>query len=316
MKEYVCLIGGINLDIKGISGTDSNLADSHRGKVTISPGGVARNISENLSRLDVPVYLLGSIGDDYFGNFILEETKNAGVNTDYIIKSTEIQTSKYLSVSGNNGDLTYAVNDMNESLDLIDVDYIKNNLDLLKKSEMIVLDTNLSKEVLNEVIKFANKNHIPVFIDAVSSSKSRIIKHLKGKINYLSPNINEFETIFRRFYDTSDILEDLNKGMYKNFQFIILKRGKDGIYLINVEESTIFMCSGLELNVTEPNGAGDAFNAGFIYAIMNGCDSEVASKIGICAASFALKSEYSVSKNLSQEILMELYKQNMNNNEF
>jgi pseudouridine kinase len=104
MQKYVCAIGGINLDIKGISDSDAK-ADSNLGKVHFTPGGVARNISENLAKLNVPVYLLGCIGEDANGNLIEDKTKLAGVNTEHVFKNPDVKTSVYLSVSNNTGEL-------------------------------------------------------------------------------------------------------------------------------------------------------------------------------------------------------------------
>ncbi len=313
MQEYVCIIGGINIDIKGIAGTFSKEPDSHPGKIYFTPGGVARNIAENLARLDIPVYLLGCVGNDYFGNYIIEETRNKGVNTDYIIKFSSVSTAKYLSVSANDRNLHFAVNDMKETLELISPEYIIKNKNLLENSKLIAADTNLSIETLNAIIEIANQNSIPLFIDTVSSAKAAIVNKLSGKIEYLSPNLLENENLFGNYDKMSEILRT---GIFKNFGYIILKKGIEGVTIIDVENELSFEVDALGVEVVEPNGAGDAFNAGFVYGVIRNYDVQIAARIGICAAHFTLKSEKSVSDELTQKNLLDFYNQKISENEF
>ncbi len=168
MDKYVCVIGGINIDIKGIANSQIQTGESNEGHIHLNSGGVARNIAENLALLDIPVYLLGCTGTDYFGDFIIEETSKAGVNRDLIIRSDEAVSSKYLSVTGNDGNMIYGLNDMKDSLKHITIEYVDDNLQLLKESCFIIADTNLSSTILNKVVSIGNQFSIPVFIVPIS----------------------------------------------------------------------------------------------------------------------------------------------------
>jgi len=311
MNKYVCVVGGINLDIKGVAESGNITSDSHPGKIIFTPGGVARNISENLARLGMPVYLFGCAGNDLQGELILAETKKAGVNVQYVLKSDLCSTAKYLSVSNSHGDLSYAVNDMKDSLSLITADYISSNSEILESAGFIVLDTNLSQDVLQFVINFANKNNIPVFVDTVSSAKAVVIKGLRGAIDYLSPNIHEYESLFGKTTDNKAKLRLIQNGVFRNYKYIIVKKGKEGIDIIDVENSNVSSVKGLKPDVREPNGAGDAFNAGFIFGLIEDYDVVESSKIGICAAYYTLMSENSVSNEITRQKVLDLYKQKL-----
>ncbi|MGQ7169018.1 PfkB family carbohydrate kinase, partial [Escherichia sp. R-CC3] len=48
---------------------------------TFTPaGGVGRNIAHNLALLGRDVHLISAIGNDFYGETLLEETRRAGVN--------------------------------------------------------------------------------------------------------------------------------------------------------------------------------------------------------------------------------------------
>ncbi len=312
MQKYVCAIGGINLDIKGITDNLSHAADSHIGKIHTAPGGVARNVAENLSRLKIPVYLLGCIGTDGNGKIVSDKTNEAGVNTEHIMTSDKINTAVYLSVSDNEGNLISAVNDMKESLNMITVEYLKEKTKVITNSRIIFADTNLNKESLQYVITTANENKIPLYIDTVSGKKSSVIKDLQGKIDYLSPNLNEFNNIFGEF-NIDRINWKLEDAAFQKFRFIILKRGEKAAVLLDIKKNKVKLIKPIELDVVEPNGAGDAFNAGFIYGLMNQYEEYDSTQLGICAAHFALKSIHSVSEKLTEESLLQLFKRKSQN---
>lgn len=316
MKDYIISAGGINIDIKGITYSEKKEADSYPGKIYFTPGGVARNVSENLARLGFNVCLLGCTGDDYFGNYILHETHKANVNTDFVIKSPDVKTSEYLSVSNRSGSFFYAVNDMKESTDLIDREYIIRNLSLIENSKMIIADTNLKKDILQDLVAVAAQKNIPIFIDAVSTEKAQTLKDLDGKIDYLSLNYEEYQSIFGKIRKAADIFDKLYSGDFHNYRYIILKKGKSGAGLVEVAEELVISGKSLCDEVKETNGAGDAFNAGFIFGLLNGFNPADSLRAGNCASYFSLQTYKSVSEELNRENLMILFNQKPKSKEY
>ena len=64
MQDYVAVIGAVNMDVGGRPFKALIPRDSNPGTVSLSPGGVGRNIAHNLRLLDVPVvfWLFASSG--------------------------------------------------------------------------------------------------------------------------------------------------------------------------------------------------------------------------------------------------------------
>ena len=310
MSDYVCAIGGINADVKGISAGHSE--DSHPGKVIITPGGVARNISENLALLGLNVYLFGCAGNDIFGRLVLEATEKAGVNTKRIILSQGKRTGVYLSVSDESGNLIRAVNDMQETSGLIDREYIDKNLEFILQSRLIILDTNLESEVLTYLTSAVKEKKVPVFIDAVSPSKVKKVTNIKSEIDYLSLNTSEYRFLFGRDYESGKH-QPHESANTKN---ILLRNGAEGAALLTGNEE--IFTDAAATDILEPNGAGDAFNSGFIYGLLKGCGKRDSMIYGKCASKFVLESECSAGGNLNAGSLENLFNQTIkkNRNEF
>ena len=67
----IAVIGGANIDISAKHSAPVAVAgDSQRGKISVSAGGVARNIAENLARLGSAVQLITGLGDDWFSALV------------------------------------------------------------------------------------------------------------------------------------------------------------------------------------------------------------------------------------------------------
>lgn len=86
------------MDIRGMADIHYPQAASHPGTIHCSAGGVGRNIAHNLALLGRDVHLLSVIGDDFYGEMLLEETRRAGVNVSGCVRLHGQSTSTYLQL--------------------------------------------------------------------------------------------------------------------------------------------------------------------------------------------------------------------------
>ncbi|MFY9612986.1 MAG: PfkB family carbohydrate kinase, partial [Tissierellaceae bacterium] len=78
--DYIVVVGGTNVDIQGFPKDRLILRDSNIGSVKVSLGGVARNIAENITRLGINTKLISIIGDDGYGQIVLEQSRKIGLD--------------------------------------------------------------------------------------------------------------------------------------------------------------------------------------------------------------------------------------------
>ena len=60
-KPYVCVIGGLNIDLQGSSDAPLVFNDSNPGEIEMSAGGVGRNIAENMARISIDSKILSYV---------------------------------------------------------------------------------------------------------------------------------------------------------------------------------------------------------------------------------------------------------------
>ncbi|MFI2707875.1 PfkB family carbohydrate kinase, partial [Nocardioides sp. CER28] len=107
----VLVIGGANVDLKARSAAPVVAATSNPGSASLTPGGVGRNIAENLARLGTATTLLTAIGPDALGDDLLAATAAAGVGVS-LVRRSEVGTGTYTAVLDDGGELVVAVADM------------------------------------------------------------------------------------------------------------------------------------------------------------------------------------------------------------
>ena len=71
-ESPVLVIGNAGIDVIGRFKNQSQSGTSNPGHIRTSFGGVARNVAENLARLDQPVTLLSVVGRDSAGDDLLQ----------------------------------------------------------------------------------------------------------------------------------------------------------------------------------------------------------------------------------------------------
>src|SRR5512139_1696900 len=141
----VLVIGTAGVDIVGRLKGDLQPRTSNPAQISTSFGGVARNVAENLARLGQAVRLVTAVGQDQAGEHLLQETAEAGVNVDYVLRSPQYPTRTYLGVVNTSGELQFALDDM-RAVSALSGDYLRQCEGLFRDSSLVFIDANLPKE--------------------------------------------------------------------------------------------------------------------------------------------------------------------------
>lgn len=303
--SYVTVIGGANIDIQGFPNDKLLLNDSNPGKVKVSLGGVARNISENLVKMDIDTKLITTIGDDIYGNKILNECKISGIDMQHSLVLKNRQSSIYLSVLDENGDMKVAIADM-DIINEIDISYTRSKSHIIKNSKTIVLDTNLKKEVIEYIV--ANFKGIDFFIDTVSTAKAKKIRDLIGYFHTIKPNRIEAEVLTGFKIDNEEsIKRAIQYFIDHGVKRVYISLGEKGVYCGN--EERIEYLPSPKIKVINVTGAGDAFMAGLVYSYLNDLSLKESAKFSMAASLLAISHENTINPNMSVSNIQKMIKE-------
>lgn len=308
-KNYVVVIGGLNIDIAGLSGPIYREKDSNIGEVSINVGGVGQNIAQNLTKLDTPTYLITVYGGDYFGKIAKMECEKNNINLDYAECLDNYRSSIYLYINDSDGDLVTAINDM-KIVDYITPDFLANKLDFINQASIVVLDCNLSQETIEWICQNVTS---PIFVDPVSVVKADRIKNVLNKIDTLKPNEHEVQILtgIKVVDETSakQAATQLNNMGVKN---VFISLGSQGILCSRNGEVDIVR--PVARKIVSTNGAGDCSMATIVWSRFNYGDALPLSEVGLftqAAASITLESPLAVAPELTVKNVVLRAQENM-----
>jgi pseudouridine kinase len=266
-KTQVVAMGGANMDVSVSSKLPLLPHDSTPGEIHCNPGGVARNVAENLARLGVNVILISAVGNDLFGQRLTQATAQAGVNVDALHVLQGQRTASYMALHGPAGELTVAVNDMG-ILEALSPGLLQAHHALFRQADCIVLDCNLSAGSLAWVLQ--TDTVAPVFVDAVSVAKcTRLLPHL-AQIHTLKVNRLEAQALTGRAVTSVDDALDASRHLHAmGVRNVVLSLGHDGACWCDAS-GNLGHEPARTVQVVNTNGAGDAMMAGLVQAHLAG----------------------------------------------
>lgn len=258
----IVVIGGANIDIKAKVNEPNRLGTSNPGVVSMTAGGVGRNIAHNLARLGADVALISIVGRDVHGDAVLEQTRKAGVDVSRLVR-TSTSTGSYVAYLDHDGELVTALNDM-RSMEELTPQLVAAQAAALDKARLVVADCNLPQETLNFVAELAGAKLV---VEPVSVPKSRkLIEALKvAPLLLASPNFDQIEHLA----GTRDIEAAFAFMHGKGLQNVVIHAGPEGA----------FVSDGVDIDhveaqppqhIADVTGAGDAAVAGLVHGLLQG----------------------------------------------
>lgn len=301
--RYVVTVGSVNMDVCGYANTQLVYEDSNPGKIKCTPGGVGRNISQNIALLGAECHLVSVVGDDFYGTTLLEQAKLAGVNVDNCHRLHGENTSTYVSLLDGNGEMLVAINDM-RILEKLTPALLSHSKDLIQHSGVLVLDCNLTEDALAWL--FTNAGNVPVFVDTVSAFKAPKIKNWLSHIHTLKPNRIEAEILSgMKISQANDAPAVAQWFHQQGVQRLALSMGSHGVYFSEVDGQQGWSAP-LPTQVVNVTGAGDAMMAGLVSCWLEDFPLDHSIRFAQGCSAMTLASEFTNNPNLSQGSVQKL----------
>ena len=293
----VC-IGGLNIDRKlrllsnSLHGS-SNPCESHE-----TPGGVVRNVAENLARLGLPVALVAAVGDDAGGRMLLEQAAQVGIDTRAVIRLRRHASDSYTAVLAPDGSLELGLASM-PLVESLNPWALAASKALRAGAALVVADGNLPTDAWPLLLGEARASGIPLVGVAVSEAKmERLPQRLDG-LHLLVMNAGELSTV------AADANEALAALHARGVGCVLVSKGADGL-LLSTPDRAPRHWPAPQVHVVDVTGAGDALSAGVCASLLSSpSDFDAAVRLGLDLAALTLQTEDSVHPELNPRFLEE-----------
>lgn len=288
------VVGGINLDTLARIEATTVRGSSNPGRTTTAPGGVARNVAENLARLGTSVRLVGAVGRDHAGDLLLGDLARFDVDTSRIRRRDDLRTGTYTAVLGSDGELDVGVADMVATESVVPADL---GGSLLADASWLVLDGNLRTDTIAHGLRLAAASGVPVALDPVGVTKASRLGPIPG-VHTFTPNAAELAA----WAGTEDRERAIALAHDQGVSVVWLRNGIEGsaLNLPGREPIAIRLPMAEVVDVT---GAGDAMLAAYVHRMSRGSEVEDAAWFGAAAAWLTVGWPSAVRNDLTEELV-------------
>ena len=299
----ILVIGSASIDIIARASVTIQPGTSSPGHVRMSYGGVARNVAENLARLGQDVTLITVVGDDSPGRRLLENAKQAGINTDHAIILPTQSTGAYVAILDENGRMKLALDDM-QAIQSITPEHLHERQDLFQGAQAVFLDANLPQSTLRSAIKIARRFIIPIAADPTSVSLAPRFREVLADLWLVTPNEAEADALCPTpvpHADTRRAIDAARHLVSQGVEIAIITMAEFGLTYATASGSG--HVPAIKTEITDPTGAGDALTAAVMFGLLHDIPLDESVLLGLSAASLALRTPGTVDPNLSIELL-------------
>jgi ribokinase len=273
--------GALNVDtllkVDKIAGAEE---ESFIHDYTEACGGSAANTMVGLARLGCNVGFVGKVADDHEGQLQIDCFQNEGVNTDGIIHSPKGKSGVCLGFVDKKGARALYINPgVNDQIEFreIQAPYVTDTQFLHLSSFVGEKSFRAQKKLMSFL-----PDSVKVSFDPGSLYAQKGLSAIEPIIQnsfVMMPNALELELITgeREIPKGAQMLIDMG------VEIVAVKMGDKGCYVSNGEEKMTLQ--PYKVPVVDTTGAGDAFDAGFLYGLVHNRTLEDCGKLGNFVAS-------------------------------
>jgi ribokinase len=248
-----------------------------------SCGGSAANTMVGLARLGLKVGFVGKVADDYEGRLLLDDFRKENVDTHGIVVAKNGLSGVVMGFIDKEGQRAlYVVPGVNDAIDPKGL-----SLDYLRRTRLLHLSSFVGEQSFE-----SQKRVVDLILSSVKVSFDPGMLYAKRGLSALRPIIRR---AFAMMPNETELMlltgkgykEGAKKLISEGVEVVAVKLGKKGCFVTNGEEKHLLKpCKAEAVDTT---GAGDAWNAGFIYGLLKNKNLQECGRLGNFVASRCIR---------------------------
>ncbi|WP_346856766.1 carbohydrate kinase [uncultured Draconibacterium sp.] len=273
------------------------------------PGGAPMNVALHLNAIGLNVAVASSIGNDEAGEELKIFLQNSGVSTDLIQVDSSLPTSEVLVHLDENNNATYEICEPVAWDNIILEEALAEKA---KKAGLIIYGSlasrnetsrnTITKLLDNDAVKLIDVNFRKPY------DTREVVEVLLDKTDIVKLNDDELE-IFAQWHNKNQLSEqELIKWFvaHYNIQMVCVTKGEKGALLYS--DGDFYEHPGFKVNAVDTVGAGDAFLAGIVAALLK--KEKPADALAFaCATGAFVASKAGATPKYDMEEIQEILKQ-------
>jgi sugar/nucleoside kinase (ribokinase family) len=235
-------------------------------------GGNAANTGMDLAKLGVSSVVLGKVGADGLGDFMVQSIAKAGADIRGIVRDSSVGTSGSMVLVASDGERTFIhYYGGNAEFRAEDV-----NWDVIGEAKILHVTGALLMPAFDgapmaETMKRAREMGLVTGLDTCWDATGKWMRTLGPclpQADYFLPSISEAQAV-SGCTDPRDAAKALRDA---GVNTVGLKLGEEGCLILS--DAGELRVPAFRCNAVDGTGTGDAWNAGFMTGVLNGWDLE------------------------------------------
>ncbi|MCP1312436.1 ribokinase [Paenibacillus tyrfis] len=271
----VVVVGSLNMDLSVTVKQKPDRGETVLGGEFLnSPGGKGANQAYAAQRIGAQVAMVGKIGADLFGEHMVNNLAETGVDTQFIDRVQGTASGVALISLDQDGDNSIIVAPgANQMLSAID---IREHEDLIRSAKLLMVQMEIPYGAVLEAVKIARNANVPVLLDPAPANS--VTEELLQMVDYITPNEGELSQLTGHQVEGLDSIKlSARQLLSYGIRTVFAKLGADGVYVIRSDEERVI--PGYKVVTQDTTAAGDAFAGALAASLVAGIDDWEAAKI-------------------------------------
>ena len=264
MKHAIVVVGSLNMDLVVHTVRHPKPGETVLGKeFQTFPGGKGANQAVAAARLDSRVFMVGCVGQDDFGDVLIETLEQDRVQTEFVYREEQERSGVALITVDNQGQNSIVVapgaNSCLSQSHLIQAEAA------FTQAKVVVLQLEIPLEVVATAIELAAKHGAQVILNPAPAQALGM--EILSAVDYLIPNESELDLLTNNVTGRrpSESAAHLKAMGVKN---VVVTLGSQGVLVLN-RTDPIYLAPHT-VQVVDTTAAGDAFIGAFAVALAEG----------------------------------------------
>lgn len=300
------VIGAIFVDVKGFSLGTYHPEGTNIGDIRVMPGGVCRNVAENLTRLGCEVEFVSMVDDTAMGRDVKDSLRALGVDVTHVLSAPGAM-GMWLAILDEHGDLRGSISHQPD-FKALETCIQREGEAMVSGCDGIVLGYDTNAAITSRVIALAEQFDKPIY--GLVGNLGVLLRHADylRKSSCFICNEIEAEHLFDKpltGLSPEEVLplmvqESRNLGV----PAMVLTMGAQGAVYVDHRSGEFGRCPAQSVDMVDSTGAGDAFFSGTVAALTKRMPLSQAVRVGTALAARTLRSSGS-SCPPSEDLLRE-----------
>jgi len=246
-------------------------------------GGKGANQAVAAARMGAEVTFVARLGDDGFGREALSLLEKEGVDTTHVVVDPEHATGIALIAVDAAGENQIVVAwGANGALSPSQVDGASERIAVC---DVVLAQLEMPIETVERVAELADLHGKTFILNPAPAHQ--VPDSVLARVDVLTPNLGELETITGSSVDTLDDVEKAAQALLsKGVGAVVVTQGREGSAVVTPQES--WWCQAARVDARDTVGAGDCFSGNLALGLAEGMSLKEAVRFATVAAGISV----------------------------